>query len=1111
MYRQVCLSLTSKNFAAKFSCFFFLLIILSQLNYSQTAAEITALESGKTIEREIAKGQKHDFQILMKSGDYAALIVLERNAELKFAVTDPQNKQTMEVDTPYSEGEPQSIHFIAEISGNYLFSVTPSSPNAATGSYQINVKEIRPATETDRHLAESFRLNLETRKLRFAGKYDEALAAAEKSLAILTKIYDSESAENADITNEIGQIYDYKGEYAKAEQNYLRALKMYEKKSGADHFLVASVLNNLGAVYRAMSLYEKAEAVYQRALTINEKTFNPEHLNVATILVNLGYLYYTKGEYSKVEPLYRRALSIREKQLGFDSIEAGIVINNLALLYRVKGDYPQALQSVQKVLTIFEKNLPSEHPNIALIMANLAAINTEVGDYEKAEQLYKQVLEIHKKTLSPENPAVAVVLNNLAALYENKTEYEKVESLYRRALEIREKALGAEHPLVAATLNNLGLFYTNRGEYEKAEPLFRRALEIYNKKFGSEHFGTATTNNSIALLYLEKGEYEKAEPLFLQTLKIFENVNGKSHPLTARPLGNLAKLYAAKNDFAQALIFQEKYLTVREKNLELSLYTGSERQKIAYLETLSRDMISTISLNTRLMQKSDKAKEMALELILKRKGRTFDAMAESISALRRRALAEDQKLIDELSDSRTLIANLTLRGAGNDKPEVYQQKLRTLEEEKEKLEDALSRRSAEFRTSSQAVTIDAVRAAIPENAALIEFVFYSPVDPKSKSAEKSPNPPQYVAYILRRQGAIEWKELGDAAAIDAAIDNFRQALRDPKRKDVGQFARAVDEKIMSPIRSLLDNSTQLFISPDSELNLIPFEALVDEQGKYQIENYSISYLTGGRDLLRLQTGRTSKSDPLLIANPLFDLPDATQTAKLTKPTAGYNRRKSITATRRLSDTYFTPLGGTAQEARLIQTLFPESKILSGAQATETALKQTSAPEILHIATHGFFLENEDISKYVKTKIENPLLRSGLALAGANERKSDKDDGILTALEASGLNLWGTKLVVLSACDTGLGEVRNGEGVYGLRRAFLLAGTESLIMSLWSVSDSVTRELMTNYYKNLKRGIGRNAALREVQIEMLKQKERQHPFYWASFIQSGEWSNLNGKR
>jgi CHAT domain-containing protein len=195
--------------------------------------------------------------------------------------------------------------------------------------------------------------------------------------------------------------------------------------------------------------------------------------------------------------------------------------------------------------------------------------------------------------------------------------------------------------------------------------------------------------------------------------------------------------------------------------------------------------------------------------------------------------------------------------------------------------------------------------------------------------------------------------------------------------------------------------------------------------------------------------------------------------------------------------------------------------LTGPQATETSLKQVSAPRLIHIATHGFFLTDTPTSSNASgkstrglsanVKIENPLLRSGLALAGANLHKGGDDDGILTALEASGLNLWGTKLVTLSACDTGLGEVKNGDGVYGLRRAFMLAGTKTLVMSLSPVSDYVTRGLMTAYYKGLKQGQGRGAALRQVQLGMLKRKDRAHPFYWASFFQAGEWADLNGKR
>jgi CHAT domain-containing protein len=206
----------------------------------------------------------------------------------------------------------------------------------------------------------------------------------------------------------------------------------------------------------------------------------------------------------------------------------------------------------------------------------------------------------------------------------------------------------------------------------------------------------------------------------------------------------------------------------------------------------------------------------------------------------------------------------------------------------------------------------------------------------------------------------------------------------------------------------------------------------------------------------------------------------------------------------LSTVYFTPLAATAEEGRAIKALFPEAALFTGSQARKATLQRVDAPRMLHIASHGFF---------VKDAVDggNPLLRAGLALAGANLPHGADESGILTALEAASLNLWGTELVTLSACDTGIGEVRNGEGVYGLRRAFVLAGAESLVMSLWPVSDAIARETMVAYYTGLRAGLGRGDALRQSKLAMLKRDGRRHPFYWASFIQSGEWTGLGRTR
>jgi len=512
------------------------------------------------------------------------------------------------------------------------------------------------------------------------------------------------------------------------------------------------------------------------------------------------------------------------------------------------------------------------------------------------------------------------------------------------------------------------------------------------------------------------------------------------------------------------------------------------------------------------------ARTIAALSVIQRKGRVQDAMSESLAALRRRFNPQDQALLDRLSATTAQLARLVLNGPEQMNVGEHQQRIKALEEQKEKIEEEISRASKGSYERPKSVTLAAVRSVIPENAALVELTVYHPFDPKAAGG-KDYGRPSYVAYVIRRDGEVQWKELGAASEIDESVEALRKGLRDPSRKDVRQLLRTVDEKVMRPVRALIGDSTQLLISGDGVLNLVPFAALVDEQDRYLIENYSVVYLTSGRDLLRMQMSREGKSRPLVVANPLFG-ERVTDLASASKSVVPMRRRRSVTTARSLTDVYFAPLGGTMQEARAIQTLFPKVGLLTEAQATESALKRVTAPRVLHIATHGFFLQDEERPQVnnslvltrgvrVNLKIENPLLRSGLALAGANlpATQGASEDGVLTALEASGLDLWGTKLVVLSACDTGVGEVRTGEGVYGLRRAFSLAGAESLVMSLWPISDYATRKLMADYYKNLKRGLGRGEALRQVQLTMLRQNRNLHPFYWANFIQAGDWTEL----
>lgn len=387
--------------------------------------------------------------------------------------------------------------------------------------------------------------------------------------------------------------------------------------------------------------------------------------------------------------------------------------------------------------------------------------------------------------------------------------------------------------------------------------------------------------------------------------------------------------------------------------------------------------------------------------------------------------------------------------------------------------------------------------------------------------------PHYVVYVLTKSGEPQWANLGEAELIDQTVVEWRKALSDPQsRLETRQLrlekpnqtqhqgllplAQKLDKLVMKPVRGLVGSTNHLLISPDGSLNLIPFAALVDETGTYLVEKYTLTYLTSGRDLLRLQVKIENQDPPLVMADPDY--------AEGAGP--------------KLLGQSFQPLSrlaGTHQEGDQLKAILPDAQLKLEAEATEAVLKSVTKPSIVHIATHGYFLEDApeetsaDASRLLlrdddkqpvnveKLKANNPLLRSWLFFAGANRGGNEENDGTMTALEASQLNLWGTKLVVLSACDTGLGDVKNGDGVYGLRRALVLAGSEAQMMSLWPVSDVGTRELMIEYYTRLKAGEGRSEALRNVQLKLLKNPKRQHPYYWASFIQSGEWANLSGVR
>jgi CHAT domain-containing protein len=911
-----------------------------------------------------------------------------------------------------------------------------------------------------------------------------------------------------------GQVFQYyaTGRYQQAIPLAQRALAIREKALGPEHPDTAAALNNLAALYRATGAYAKAEPLYQRALTITEKAPGPEHLDTAGSLNNLALLYHATGAYAKAEPLYQRALAIYEKALGPEHPDTAVALNNLAALYRDTGAYAKAEPLFERALAINEKALGPEHRDTAVTLNNLAALYRATGAYAKAEPLYQRALAINEKTLGPEHPDTASSLNNLAALYQDTGAYARAEPLYQRALAIYEKALGREHPNTAGSLNNLAELYRATGAYAKAEPLYLRALAIREKALGPEHPGTAQSLNNLALLYYATGAYAKAEPLYQRVLAITEKALGREHPDTAAALNNLAFLYSATGAYAKAEPLFERAQGINEINTARFLLSGDEARKRAYLQQRLGDAYADASFA--LAVAGPRARALGLTAVLQYKGRVLDAMADSVALLRRSVDPKDQTLFDKLAAVAQQFSNLTFRGPGNLSAQAYRERLDSLAREQEQLEGELSARSAAFRQAVAPVTLEGVRQALPADAVLVEWFRYEPFDPKGKDEKTRWGAPHYVAYVLRREGEPAAIDLGAAQDIDKLVSDFRAALSDPARTSYKEAAQELFGKLIKPLRSSLSGINRLLLSPDGALNLVPFAALMDEDGEYLAQRFEVTYLTSGRDLLSLAAPAPAPGSPVVMADPAYD-----------QSASGGPRPDYRSSDLDRSGLVFYPLAGTAAEAKALQGLLKldAQEVLTGANATEGKLKGLHGPRILHVATHGFFLSDQQVAAAALRPVsfgagtpplplgENPLLRSGIALAGANVRRSgDSDDGILTAAEAAQLDLRGTQLVVLSACETGLGQVQQGEGVYGLRRALVLAGAQAQLVSLWKVADAQTQALMVDYYQRLLNGEGRSAALREAQKAMIANPATRHPYYWAAFVAIGNWTPLATK-
>lgn len=954
------------------------------------------------------------------------------------------------------------------------------------------------------------------------GKLKDSSILLERALLVRKTLLSQEHPDIALSYLLLGNLYQVQEEYSKSEGLYKHALEIQENAGRGQEPLTATILTNLGRLYRNQGDFSKIESILQKGLEIREKYVEQDPLNLANVMTQLGLFYEYIAEYDKAKMFLEKALEIQEGVLGDKHSSIADFYQNLGILYRSKGEYDKADIYYQKAIAISEDSLGQTHIDTSNVYYNAGVFYDDKGDLDKAEELVLKALKIRETILEKNHFTIAVCYNSLGSIYDSKKEYNKAISFYQKALEIAENNLDGGNPYTAVIINNLATTYRNIEDYQKAEIAYEKVLNIYKKNFQENHPLIATFTHNLAVIYSKTNRYNKAEAFYKRAVEIRENTSANNYPELASAYNGLAAFYYSRGNIRQAIDYNQMGGEIREKEFIYNLQTGSEKQKLLYINKTANEQDQTISLHLQAAPTNLQAAKAAMTLILRRKGRALDAMTNTISNLRNKGNKEDLVLLDQLAQLRGKLSAETLSGSSSKESlDSYKKKITEIKEQIEEVENKISNRSYKFKLEHTITTLENTQKAIPDNSVLIEYISYYPYIHNARSNR------HYAVYVLDNLGNLNWQDLGRADIIDKQATEFRKSLiKQPSQAlsrtetNLKPRARKLDQLIMQPIRKFLGNRTRLLISPDSNLNLIPFDALVDEKNNYLVEHYEISYLTSGRDLLRLANNNKVNSETaltrgLIIANPEY----------------GNGKGPKIF---NINYSALSPLLGTAKEGEIIHSIFPNTELVTGKNARKEVLIHAKSPEVLHIATHGFFLTDkgnektgkeynkgkreisrlfvqEDLDKTNLTELKksNPLLRSWLFFSGANS--PSENQSILTSLEAVSLNLLGTKLVVLSACDTGLGEVKNGESVYGLRRALVLAGSETQVTSLWPVSDTATRDLMIGYYKNLKAGEGRSSGLRKVRLEFLKKAKQAHPYYWASFIQSGEWANLDGKR
>jgi len=953
-------------------------------------------------------------------------------------------------------------------------------------------------------------LHTEYKQAKKSKQYKKAIDALSQLIKLQKRFQKSDNREIWENESKLAELYSLHQEYQKSLDILSRISSVYEEKYPIDY---GHLLSWIAYNYEKLGKNEQAETYYKKALSIQKKIFGEEHLYTAKAHRNLGRIMKILGKTSEAHLNTEKAMK-NEKTFSDKDIEAVENAAKLAVFHYKTGNLSEAISAYQLALNIIE-NTPygsyREGAKTASIYYNLALLYLEIGDDSRAMNSIKKALKIRKKVLGDDHQDTAKDYDTLGKIYQNMKNYSKAEEYYQKALEIRKKVFGNQHIVTAQSYKSFASLYKDEKKYPKSLEYYHKALSIeYNPIMQRIHRIAADTSRQIGSVYELLKNYPQAEKYYRQALLIRDQKFGKNNSGFSSIYNGLASVFLATGRNKKAYVYAKKSFDIFLKNRDniFTILKSKEKEKYlkstsayitlllasshAYIEELSKEHNTT---------KAQHILQTGANSWLNYKGSIFDS--ENTIALLY-ASTKNKKLktqINELVSSKRYLAKLYQSLPKPQEKEAWKNNIKNTEEKISKLTNQISSRATTFKEQQRLKSIDYkdITSHLDKDELYIDYAKTGDV---------------YYLFTLDHKEKITFSfvDANSTKKTDDLIKTFREDINtilnskditDAKLKVLTESSKTKLSKlykliIQEPLGNTLKNKTSLIISPDGALRLLPFETLFDkENGKYLIEEKEIRYIPSGKELVRLykySKDKTPKSEKstIIFANPNFNTKIASVSKEEIAITPNTNRSGIIKSLFRMR---FSPLPGTEEEANEIQEILKGTKVkeYEKNKATESALMKVKEPKILHIATHGFFINDNTIP--------NPMLKSGIALAGANASAiRGKSDGIVTALKLSGLNLKGTDLVVLSACETGVVDINSTDSVSGLSKAFIQAGAKDIVMSLWSVDDQATKELMTSFYQEMKENKNYAEALKSAKLKMIK--VGRHPFYWGAFVVSG---------